>query len=72
MYRVGEKIGDGAFGVVYLCQHKITKNIVPSLNYFDWQENKAIDYHTLKYVIFQNSFRESKSSLIINSCMFCH
>ena len=25
MYRVGEKIGDGAFGIVYLCQHKITK-----------------------------------------------
>ena len=25
MYRVGEKVGDGAFGIVYICQHKITK-----------------------------------------------
>lgn len=44
---------------------KITKNIVPSLNYFDWQENKAIDYHTLKYVIFQNSFQKNIESNIV-------
>ena len=25
MYRVGEKVGDGALGIVYICQHKITK-----------------------------------------------
>lgn len=25
MYNIGEKIGDGAFGIVYQCQHKITK-----------------------------------------------
>ena len=25
MYRIGDKIGNGAFGVIYVCQHKITK-----------------------------------------------
>ena len=25
MYRIGDKIGHGSFGVIYLCQHKITK-----------------------------------------------
>ena len=44
---------------------KITKELVPSLNYFKWQENKPIDYHTLKYVIFQNSFQKNIESNIV-------
>jgi hypothetical protein len=44
---------------------KITKELVPSLNYFNWQENKSIDYHTLKYVIFQNSFQKNIESNIV-------
>ena len=44
---------------------KITKELVPSLNYFNWQENKPIDYHTLKYVIFQNSFQKNIESNIV-------
>ena len=44
---------------------KITKKLVPSLNYFDWQENKPIDYHTLKYVIFQNTFQKNIESNIV-------
>lgn len=43
----------------------ITKNLVPSLNYFQWQENKPIDYHTLKYVIFQNSFQKNIETNVI-------
>ncbi len=43
----------------------ITKDLVPSLNYFKWQENKPIDYHTLKYVIFQNSFQKNIETNII-------
>ena len=43
----------------------ITKNLVPSLNYFKWQENKPIDYHTLKYVIFQNSFQKNIETNIV-------
>lgn len=37
----------------------VTKKLVPSLKYFSWQEGKPIDYHTLKYVIFQNQFQKS-------------
>lgn len=44
---------------------KITKELVPSLNYFNWQENKPIDYHTLKYIIFQNSFQKNIESNIV-------
>ena len=43
----------------------ITKKLVPSLNYFKWQENKPIDYHTLKYVIFQNSFQKNIETNIV-------
>jgi len=43
----------------------ITKKLVPSLNYFNWQENKPIDYHTLKYVIFQNSFQKNIETNIV-------
>ena len=43
----------------------ITKELVPSLNYFKWQENKPIDYNTLKYVIFQNSFQKNIETNII-------
>ena len=43
----------------------ITNTLVPSLNYFKWQENTPIDYHTLKYVIFQNSFQKNIESNII-------
>ena len=32
---------------------KINKNLI-KLKYFKWQYNKPIDYHTLKYVLFQN------------------
>jgi hypothetical protein len=37
----------------------ITEKLIPKLNYFEWQMNKPIDYETLKYVIFQNSFQEN-------------
>ena len=37
----------------------ITKDIVPNLSHFDWQENKPINYDTLKYVIFQNTFQKN-------------
>ena len=37
----------------------ITKDLVPELNHFDWQEGKPINYDTLKYVIFQNIFQKN-------------
>jgi hypothetical protein len=40
-------------------QDIVTKKLVPNLEYFAWQENKPIDYHTLKYVIFQNNYQKS-------------
>jgi hypothetical protein len=40
-------------------QDVVTKKLVPNLNYFGWQENKPIDYHTLKYVVFQNNYQKS-------------
>ena len=43
----------------------ITTDLVPSLNYFKWQENNPIDYHTLKYVIFQNSFQKNIETNIV-------
>jgi hypothetical protein len=43
----------------------ITTDLVPSLNFFKWQENKPIDYHTLKYVIFQNSFQKNIETNIV-------
>jgi hypothetical protein len=43
----------------------ITTELVPSLNYFKWQENNPIDYHTLKYVIFQNSFQKNIETNIV-------
>jgi hypothetical protein len=43
----------------------VTTELVPSLNYFKWQENNPIDYHTLKYVIFQNSFQKNIETNIV-------
>lgn len=42
-----------------IVQDTVTKELVPNLIYFDWQYNKTIDYHTLKYIIFQNEFQKS-------------
>ena len=36
----------------------ITKDLVPELNFFSWQEGKPIDYQTLKYVVFQNEYQK--------------
>lgn len=36
----------------------ITKELVPNLKYFEWQYNNPIDYDTLKYVIYQNTFQK--------------
>ena len=36
----------------------ITKELVPNLNYFEWQYNNPIDYDTLKYVIYQSTFQK--------------
>ncbi len=36
----------------------ITKDLV-DLKYFSWQEGKPINYHTLKYVIFQNEYQQN-------------
>lgn len=43
----------------------ISKELVPDLKYFKWQYDKPIDYHTLKYVIFQNSFQKNIQTNII-------
>lgn len=46
----------------------IDKKLAPNLNYFKWQYGKPIDYHTLKYVIFQNEYQKSiKENLIQKS-----
>ena len=46
----------------------VTKELVPNLNYFKWQYDKPIDYHMLKYVIFQNEYQKSiKENLIQKS-----
>ena len=52
-------------GYVYITRNgvnvidTINKNIVPSLKHFSWQEGQPINYDTLKYVIFQNSFQQN-------------
>ena len=52
-------------GYIYLTRvgvqvvDKITKDLVPHIEHFKWQENKPIDYDTLKYVIFQNIFQQN-------------
>ena len=43
----------------------ITKNLVPDLKYFDWQYNNPIDYDTLKYVIYQNTFQKKLEENIL-------
>ena len=43
----------------------ITTELVPNLNFFKWQENKPIDYHTLKHVVFQNAFQKNIESNIV-------
>ena len=46
----------------------ITKDLVPNLNYFKWQDGKPIDYHVLKYVIYQNKYQQSiKENLLQKS-----
>ena len=35
----------------------ITSELVPNLQYLKWQENKHIEYHTLKHIIIQNTFK---------------
>lgn len=58
-------------GYVYITREgiqvsdKITKELVPHLKFFKWQENKPIDYHTLKYVIFQNAFQKNIENNIV-------
>lgn len=52
-------------GYVYITRNgvnvidTISKDIVPSLKHFLWQEGKPINYDTLKYVIFQNAFQQN-------------
>jgi hypothetical protein len=36
----------------------ITKELISDLKYFEWQYNNPIDYETLKYVIYQNTFQK--------------
>ena len=43
----------------------IDKKLVPDLKYFEWQYDKPIDYHTLKYIIFQNAFQKNLQTNII-------
>ena len=52
-------------GYVYIARDgiemgdNITEKLIPDLKYFKWQYNHDIDYHTLKYVLFQNQFQKS-------------
>jgi hypothetical protein len=51
-----------------MVQDIVTRELVPKLNYFPWQENKPIDYNVLKYVIFQNNYQKSiKDNLLQKS-----
>ena len=43
----------------------ITKELVPSLSYLSWQYDKPIDYHTLKYMIFQNDYQQNITENLI-------
>lgn len=43
----------------------ITKDLVSNLKYFDWQYNNPIDYDTLKYVIYQNTFQKKLEENIL-------
>jgi hypothetical protein len=43
----------------------ITKELVSNLKYFDWQYNNPIDYDTLKYVIYQNTFQKKLKENIL-------
>lgn len=43
----------------------ISKELVPNLKYFDWQYNNPIDYDTLKYVIYQNTFQKKLQENIL-------
>ena len=43
----------------------ISKQLVPNLKYFDWQYNNPIDYDTLKYVIYQNTFQKKLQENIL-------
>jgi hypothetical protein len=54
IYRIGSNTGD-----------TITKELVPSLNYLSWQYDKPIDYHTLKYMIFQNDYQQNITENLI-------
>lgn len=40
-------------------QDTVTENLTGPLHYFAWQLDKPIDYHTLKYVLFQNEYQRS-------------
>lgn len=40
-------------------QDKIRKELVPNLKFLAWQYGYPIDYNTLKYILFQNSFQKS-------------
>lgn len=43
-----------------MVQDIVTEELVgQSLDYFGWQLGRPIDYHTLKYVIFQNEYQKS-------------
>tara|TARA_Y100000589_G_C26925769_1_gene536292 strand:- start:23 stop:772 length:750 start_codon:yes stop_codon:yes gene_type:complete len=41
---------------------KITKKLVPNLKYYHWQQNRPIDYETLKHVVTQNPFQRNVNS----------
>lgn len=48
IYRIGSNTGD-----------IITKKLVPSLKYLTSQYDRPIDYHILKYIIFQNDYQQN-------------
>jgi hypothetical protein len=46
-------------------QDKVTEELIPDLKHFSSQYGKPIEYHTLKYVIFQNNFQKQITDNII-------
>lgn len=40
----------------------ISKDLVPNLHYYGWQYGIPINYDTLKYILFQNSYQKSLES----------
>lgn len=52
-------------GIIYLSrkgidiEDEITPDLVPNLSLLAWQYGKPINYHTLKYLLFQNDFQKT-------------